>query len=348
MCVRLKKMNLKTEDMSGTWKMPKQLQKQINENNGNFELIVKCGKCEECQQERTNNWKYKIHLEAIEAKEKCFITLTYRNNNQKQLNKKHLQDFIKRLRHETTNKIKYFGAGEYGTLKGRPHYHIIIINYQPKDLKQIYGNKSKSNKTMYLSKRINEIWGHGITTIQQFNIAEVGYIMNYTTIKTNQDKLYNQKQIEKRKKELQKLHYKYIHNREWKSLKNAPQEIQKAYRHEYETKVKTIKDKWQTEFNIASKGLGFDNYIKKEYWKYDLILDNFKYQRPKEYLRKILEKPDQFDNEIIKYNLNEILSRQKWATENYEDKINNQEQEEKKATLKNNKREKKLKENLFF
>lgn len=66
-----------------------------------------------------------------------FVTLTYdtdhvpiSKNGFMTLLKTDLQKFFKRLRklHDKNTKIKYYAAGEYGTGKKRPHYHIILFN----------------------------------------------------------------------------------------------------------------------------------------------------------------------------------------------------------------------------
>lgn len=40
--------------------------------------------------------------------------------------KKHLQDYIKRVRKNTGKKLKYFAVGEFGEKSHRPHYHLIM------------------------------------------------------------------------------------------------------------------------------------------------------------------------------------------------------------------------------
>lgn len=100
--------------------------------------IIPCGKCFECKKLDRVGWSIRVQ---DEMKEGTVITLTYNNENvPEHLNKKHLQDYVKRLRehlrrnhkqipnlkdYEPTN-FKYFGVGEYGDRFGRPHYHIIF------------------------------------------------------------------------------------------------------------------------------------------------------------------------------------------------------------------------------
>lgn len=83
----------------------------------------KCGHCEICTAEKSNNWVIRNKYESMNAKNtaKCFVTLTYKENPCI-LIKKDLQLFFKRLRRNLEyngfkGKIRYFAAGEYGTLK---------------------------------------------------------------------------------------------------------------------------------------------------------------------------------------------------------------------------------------
>jgi hypothetical protein len=63
----------------------------------------------------------------------CFVTLTYDYcKRDPVLSKSDLQKFLKRLRINSVRagfkvKIRYFGAGEYGSKTWRPHYHLILF-----------------------------------------------------------------------------------------------------------------------------------------------------------------------------------------------------------------------------
>ena len=75
--------------------------KNIKENfykygNQNKIVVIKCGKCKECLNEKKMNMYYKIKKEIELNKNNIFITLTYDNENFKDLNKKDIQDFLKR------------------------------------------------------------------------------------------------------------------------------------------------------------------------------------------------------------------------------------------------------------
>lgn len=334
MCTRKVEIKLKRlSDMNNIWKMPYQLSSTYIKG-GIPHMMSKCGKCYECKKERARNWTYKIWLEAKEHKEKCFITLTYADHEYgKNLNKEHLQNFIKRLRKNENAKIKYFAAGEYGENKGRAHYHIIILGWQPKDMKKMHGAKSGKGKELWNSKTIKDLWGYGRITVQPFAKNEVGYLSLYIGHNEELDETINKETKEKRKKEMFKLQLKYgiitkyydVISQKWQfmkttNIKDLDKEIYKEYKKEYNEKILKIKDKKQKEFNIYSKGMGFKTYIEREYYKIDLLIENNKLERPKEYLRKIYENP--INEEIEMYNTKELLERKKYAEENFID-INN-------------------------
>jgi len=95
--------------------------------------LVPCGKCLECLQKKRADWSFRLQYELKKATSATFLTLTYNDENIKQkngfktLHKKDLQNYFKRVRHETP-KIKYYAVGEYGSKYGRPHYHAIVFN----------------------------------------------------------------------------------------------------------------------------------------------------------------------------------------------------------------------------
>lgn len=326
----------KPEEIKHSFKIPNYMLNQWQEK-GYSELLVKCGKCYECKQERARNWTYKIFLEALNHKQKCFITLTYKNvrKNKNQLNKKELQDFIKRLRRRIEpKKIKIFTAGEYGEAKGRPHYHLIILGYAPNDLK--FREYSKKGHAIYDSKEIKETWGLGRISVQRFDYNEIGYISLYLD---NNSKLNwkNKEVISNRKKALNELKVKmgimiktlnnkysmkasnqekYIYT-PIKALKELTKIEYYKYKKEYEKIKKKYPFKLVPEFNTWSKGMGFETWINKEYYKYDLIIDNYKYETPKEYLRKVLDNQKKYNDDIINHVIIESLERKEYGEKQY-------------------------------
>lgn len=203
---------------------------------------TKCGYCPECLAEKANNWVVRNHYESRAHKEKCFITLTYAENP-KILIKKDLQDFLKRLRKELDKdgvKLRYYGCGEYGTLRGRPHFHVILYGWSDKNAKYLCINK-KGNICLQ-SDLIQAKWGKGRTTYQEFNEHEIPYISLYSSINDT-------------------AKHKHLIARE--EIAKKISENRNRY-HEFIEKFEKIKGNFLEvkEFNCWSIGLGFDEWIK--------------------------------------------------------------------------------------
>lgn len=166
----------------------------------NFQKVsassVPCGVCVECLAKRRNAWSFRLHYENLVSTSAYFITLTYGENEDfgeeppksfngiYTLDKKHLQDFFKRLRKYekakgNNEKLKYYAVGEYGTKNLRPHYHIILFNLSP----------STALRSNMVAKRI---WKKGNVDIAKANIRTINYTVGYVmqgrwTPKTDDD-----------------------------------------------------------------------------------------------------------------------------------------------------------------
>ena len=98
-----------------------------------------CGKCPACIRRRVSGWAFRLNKQSEQSNSAHFVTLTYNDEHIKKtkngfetLVKKDVQDFFKRLRKLTKQKISYYAVGEYGDTGERPHYHIILFNANPK------------------------------------------------------------------------------------------------------------------------------------------------------------------------------------------------------------------------
>lgn len=107
-------------------------------------INVPCGKCLPCLQNKRADWSFRLEVEHKHSKYAAFVTLTYSPKYVPDygVNKKHLQLFMKRLRKKTRLKLRYYAVGEYGTLTGRPHYHLILFNFDgtQKDIQRAWSN----------------------------------------------------------------------------------------------------------------------------------------------------------------------------------------------------------------
>lgn len=139
-----------------------------------------CGQCIGCRLDRARSWAVRCLHEAKSSDENCFVTLTYDNFHlpaNSSLCKRDIQLFLKRLRKaHPERKIRYFLCGEYGGKTQRPHYHIILFNYDFPDKKLTA--KRKDNE-YYLSPELLEYWNKGGHTIGNLTFDSACYTARY-------------------------------------------------------------------------------------------------------------------------------------------------------------------------
>lgn len=167
---------------------------ELNKNWKN-QLMIPCKKCIGCKIDHAKEWATRAQLEAKEHEYNYFLTLTYNENNlpknKEGISNIELKDwkrFINSLRKNHERKghtgIKYLTSAEYGSRRGRPHFHACIFNMPIYDLKKSNISK-KSKKQLYQSKEINKIWGKGIVEIGIVTYESAGYTASYTFKKLN-------------------------------------------------------------------------------------------------------------------------------------------------------------------
>lgn len=134
-----------------------------------------CNSCPLCLARRSRDWGNRIELESLSYSPEnvCFCTLTYSPDAEKliltesgllSLKYEHIQLFMKRLRRRLNYKIRFFCCGEYGSLRGRPHYHLIIFGLHPTDY-----------------PLIKECWYYGIIDSQVAGVKSFSYVAKYLT-----------------------------------------------------------------------------------------------------------------------------------------------------------------------
>lgn len=172
----------------------------FNAKDGYHDMPVKvpCGHCIGCRLDYSRKWAIRCVLEAQLHRKNCFLTITYdeahcpKDGN---LQKKHMQDFWKRLRKEA-GKLRYYMAGEYGEETSRPHYHACIFGWKPDDL-QVW--KEKTDFNLYTSKTLNDIWGQGYVVVGDVTWDSAAYCARYVLKKLNK-----KEDVQKAEKQLQK------------------------------------------------------------------------------------------------------------------------------------------------
>lgn len=160
-------------------------------------MALPCGKCASCLKRRVSGWSFRLQNEEKYADSAYFLTLTYdtdhvpiTKNGFMTFQKSHFQSFMKRLRkqHKLPNQkpIKYYLAAEYGSIRKRPHYHIIIYNLQ---LSVLIGSKYEGmvlRRSLSLDGTFefqsNKFWPYGHFTLGTVSAASIGYTLEYITM----------------------------------------------------------------------------------------------------------------------------------------------------------------------
>ena len=135
---------------------------------------IACRICWQCRENKVNDWVGRNLAESKTAKAAHSVTLTYGRDKKgdedhlraKILTYSDVQKYFKHLRADGYP-CRYFAVGEYGSDKGRAHWHVMI-----------YWQGSVPDHE--LNKRFNEKhWPHGWSFFELPSPASVRYICKY-------------------------------------------------------------------------------------------------------------------------------------------------------------------------
>lgn len=164
-----------------------------------YYLEVPCGFCHSCQKSENNQYRIRLMYEIRDFPENSclFVTLTFDNENLGRFEtdyNKAVRLFLDRLRKQYGKQIRHWFIGEYGTLKGRPHYHGILFDV-PKELQVTYltdtvvPHPKKPDEYVYVHAGdhplIRAAWQYGFVFVGYVNDATCGYITKYLTKSIN-------------------------------------------------------------------------------------------------------------------------------------------------------------------
>lgn len=146
---------------------------------------VPCGRCIGCRIDKAKDWSVRIMCEASLYQNNYFLTLTYAPEHYPSdfsIRKEDLRLFVKTLRNYVATSqgkhgVRFFGCGEYGSLSGRAHYHLILFNCVIPDL-EFY--KAANGCVYYQSDTINSFWKKGYVVIGDVTPESAQYVARYT------------------------------------------------------------------------------------------------------------------------------------------------------------------------
>lgn len=155
---------------------------------GTSNMSVPCGGCVGCLTMRATEWARRCGHEASRSRHNVFATLTYDDSAlhpRGWLEPEEMTKFIKRLRKyvasggvdvasdDEVGGVRYFYCGEYGGLKGRPHYHALLFNCS-------FADAFRVGVDLYESPRLSELWRFGSNRIGSATPAAANYIAQYS------------------------------------------------------------------------------------------------------------------------------------------------------------------------
>lgn len=144
---------------------------------------VPCHCCWQCRADRVRNWVGKCIAESQTSAAVDFVTLTYcdvdspaakwvkepvSKERTKALDYGDIQKYLKRIR-KAGHSVRYVCAGEYGTRKGRSHWHIILFWQKARPKRRVlHGNEWQ-----------DEFWHHGHVNYAPFDEGAAKYVCKY-------------------------------------------------------------------------------------------------------------------------------------------------------------------------
>lgn len=164
-------------------------------------MVADCGYCYACRTKKANEWSlrvsHQVYVDRLNNKNSAFVTLTYHNDHYpvEGVQYNDVQLFFKRLRKHLTpfkcevsadakvtkrylssarynlklipekDRFKYFLCAEYGTVRGRAHYHFVITGFK--------------NSITRMKHLINYCWRKGFVYVTSCTAATVNYVTRY-------------------------------------------------------------------------------------------------------------------------------------------------------------------------
>lgn len=123
-------------------------------------LLLPCGSCVGCQISRAREWAIRCSLEEQLHPVSSFLTLTYREKYcPPTLSRSDLSRFMRYMR-RSVGSFRFFGCGEYGEQRQRPHYHALLFGTADREAAE-------------------RAWGKGFVTLENVTPGRISYTAGY-------------------------------------------------------------------------------------------------------------------------------------------------------------------------
>lgn len=154
------------------------------ESGSDESVSISCGQCIGCRLERSRQWAMRCMHEASLYDDNCFVTLTYNDANLPvggTLVRRDLQLFLKRLRKFSVKRrgrgFRFYACGEYGDETFRPHFHVLLFDYNFRD--RYTWRRSVSGNKLSRSEELERLWSVGSSEIGDVTFQSAGYVARY-------------------------------------------------------------------------------------------------------------------------------------------------------------------------
>lgn len=135
-------------------------------------LEVPCGHCHSCEVSRMRNYMIRLLYELDAHPDSLFITLTFDDDSLDKFRdnpNKAVRLFLDRVRKAYGKQVRHWIVPEFGTLRGRIHYHGILFGV---------GNT-------FIGYNLPNLWKYGYTYVGWANSRTARYITKYVTKSLN-------------------------------------------------------------------------------------------------------------------------------------------------------------------
>lgn len=222
------------------------------------------------------------------TKKKSEIDLTLERSRMEEIYSNWMEDtFGKNSRRRNRYPIRYLNCGEYGPMTKRPHYHAVIWNFEPMDMRRF--SKDRRGYWLYTSEKLNKIWNKGYVIVGNATPETVGYVARYCTKKFSRTEEEHEKM--KKKKQIEFIgasslgYLGYFYWVKFKDmLKRNMGVLMKMKEHTFLAKLpKAMQKTWKEEDE--------DEFEEYDFWKCKIGKENWEY---------ILSKTDLNESEYVK------------------------------------------------
>ncbi|WP_413876363.1 hypothetical protein [Albidovulum sp.] len=150
--------------------------------------FVECRKCWQCKRNRVDDLVGRCIAESHMATETLAVTLTYGGGDVPEaaiLMYSDFQRFMKRLR-KSGFKVRYIVAGEFGSAKGRAHWHCILFFYGKAPVAAVDPDQRQPDEVFYprfeddAAGRVAwSYWPHGFSWVEKPSYKAFRYVCKY-------------------------------------------------------------------------------------------------------------------------------------------------------------------------